>query len=105
MPRRRVPVPVAFKVGQRIKQLREEQGLTMERLAFESGETSISKGHLSSIERGLVAPTIVTLEALAERLGVEMLDLFTFPETSERHELIKRSLSWKRGTIRKILKE
>ncbi len=103
MPRRRVPDPLSLKVGQRIKQLREEQGLTMEKLAFESEMGS--KGHLSNLERGLVIPGIRTLQLLAERLGVEVLDLLNFPGSGERHDLIERSRSWKRGTIRKILKE
>jgi transcriptional regulator with XRE-family HTH domain len=103
MPRRRVPDPLALKVGQRIRQLREEQGLTMERLAFESELGS--KGHLSNVERGLARPTIHTLEVLAERLGVEVFDLLTFPTSNHRHMLVDRTRLMKPGTIRKMLKE
>ena len=49
MPRRREPDPLAQAVGQRIRQLRQEAGLTMEKLAFESELGS--KGHLSNIEK------------------------------------------------------
>lgn len=47
--------------------------MTIEKLAYESDLGS--KGHLSSLERGLVLPTIETIRVLAERLGVLPLDL------------------------------
>jgi transcriptional regulator with XRE-family HTH domain len=90
-------------VGQRIRQLREEAGLTMEKLAFESELGS--KGHLSNIERGLVRPTVQTLQVLADRLGVLLLDLVTFPERDERQNLIDRTRSLPRGTLKKLAKE
>ncbi|HVV49363.1 MAG TPA: helix-turn-helix transcriptional regulator [Polyangia bacterium] len=78
MPRRAKPDALSLSIGARIRQLREEAGLTMEQLAYES-ELS-SKGHLSNIERGLVRPTAHTLSLLAERLAVELGDLVNFPE-------------------------
>jgi transcriptional regulator with XRE-family HTH domain len=80
VPRRSKPDTLSLAIGTRIRQLREEMGLTMEQLAYES-ELS-SKGHLSNIERGLVRPTAHTLGVLAERLGVELGDLVNFPETA-----------------------
>jgi len=103
MPRRREPDPLAQAVGQRIRQLREEAGLTMEKLAFESELGS--KGHLSNIERGLVRPTVQTLQVLADRLGVLLLDLVTFPERDERQRLVDRTRSLPRGTLKKLAKE
>jgi len=49
MPRRETPDPTAKAVGQRIRQLRGERGLTAERVAFESELGS--KGFLSDIEK------------------------------------------------------
>ncbi|HQP38751.1 MAG TPA: helix-turn-helix domain-containing protein [Polyangiaceae bacterium] len=103
MPRRREPDPLALAVGQRIRQLRESIGLTMEGLAFESELGS--KGHLSNIERGLVMPTVATLKVLAERLGVLPLDLVTFPEDDDRQRLVDATRSLPKGTIRKLLKD
>jgi transcriptional regulator with XRE-family HTH domain len=60
--------------------------LTLEALAYESDLGS--KGHLSDLEKGLAVPTIVTLQAIAERLGVEVLDLVTFPGDSPRHGVV-----------------
>ncbi|MDX2054009.1 MAG: helix-turn-helix transcriptional regulator [Polyangiaceae bacterium] len=103
MPRRDSADPIGAKLGRRIRVLREEQGLTQEKLAYEAGLKS--KGHLSGIEKGLVLPTIQTLALLAERLGTELVDLVTFPEESERHRLIDLSRSMKVGTIRRLVRD
>jgi transcriptional regulator with XRE-family HTH domain len=92
MPRRQKPHPFAAKVGRRIRQLRLEAGLTIEKLAYESDLGS--KGHLSNLEKGLVVPTIETLRVLAERLGVLPMDLLNVGGGA-RHELMEltRALS------------
>jgi transcriptional regulator with XRE-family HTH domain len=87
MPRRKQPHPLAAKVGRRIRQLRREAGLTMEKLAYESDLGS--KGHLSNLERGLVLPTIETLRALAERLNVLPVDLLNVQGDNPRAELLE----------------
>lgn len=89
MPRRRTPDPLAQAVGRRIRVLREEAGITLEKLAFESELGS--KGHLSDIEKGLTRPNVATLKVLADRLGVLLLDVVTFPEEDERQKLVDRS--------------
>ncbi|UQA62800.1 helix-turn-helix domain-containing protein [Polyangium aurulentum] len=79
MPRRKEPHPIAAKLGERIRALRQERGLTLGRLAVTSG---VSKGNLSSIERGLVLVTIATLVRIARGLGLAPAHLITFPEDS-----------------------
>ncbi len=86
MPRRTSPDPLAAAVGNRIRTLREEAGLTLEKLAYESDLGS--KGHLSSLERGLVVPTVTTLQTLALGLGVRLFDLVTFPDEGDRAALV-----------------
>ena len=103
MPRRQTADPVAFKMGHRIRALREEQGLTQEKLAYEGGLRS--KGHLSGIEKGLVRPNIHTLVLLAERLQVDLLDLFTFPDESPRQRLVELTRRMKPGTIRRLVRD
>jgi transcriptional regulator with XRE-family HTH domain len=103
MPRRKSPHPLAAAVGRRIRQLREEAGLTIEKLAFESEVRS--KGHLSSIEKGLVMPTVATLSSLAERLGVLVADLVINPDADDRQKLIDLSRSLPSGTVRKLNRE
>ena len=106
MPRRESPDELALEVGQRIRQIREEEGLTIQDLA-ETSELG-SKGHLSNMERGLVRPNIQTLKQVADGLGVQPLDLMTFPKRSMRHKLVDltRQLTLKRigETIRWLVR-
>jgi transcriptional regulator with XRE-family HTH domain len=103
MPRLPKPDPLALAVGQRIRQLREEAGLTIEKLAYESGLGS--KGHLSSIEKGLVRPTIQTLNTLAGGLDVLLLDLVTFPDDGTRQAVIDQTRDCKEPELRKLLRK
>jgi transcriptional regulator with XRE-family HTH domain len=103
MPRRLKPDPLALAVGQRIRALRVAAKLTLEKLAFESELGS--KGHLSSLEKGLVMPTVQTLKVLADRLGVLVLDLVTFPEDDDRSNLIDRTRELTKGSVRRLLRE
>lgn len=103
MPRRRTPDPLALAIGQRIRELREEQGLTAEKLAYESELGS--KGFLSDIEKGLARPTVQTLAVLAERLGVELFDLLVFPGEGPRHKLVDLTRGLRPGTVRRLTRE
>lgn len=61
-----------LQVGQNIKRIRKEQGLTFRELATlaEVGSTT-----LFDIEKGNTSPTINTLESIAKGLGVRIEDL------------------------------
>ncbi len=99
MPRRNEPDDLALEVGQRIREIREEEGLTIQELA-ETSELG-SKGHLSNMERGLVRPNIQTLKQIANGLGVLPLDLMTFPKQDVRQKLVELT----RGLTLKKLSE
>lgn len=103
MPRRKVADPLAIQIGTRIRTLREELGLTQEKLSYEAGLKS--KGHLSGIEKGLVVPTLPTLALIAERMSVELIDLVTFPGSSDRHALVDLTRGMKAGTVRRLVRE
>ena len=62
-----------FDIGHRIRQLRVQNGLTLEELA---SRTELTKGFLSQLERNLTSPSIQTLEDIAEALGVTMSGFF-----------------------------
>jgi transcriptional regulator with XRE-family HTH domain len=96
MPRREEPDSLSYAVGQRIRELRAEEGLTIQELAEQSAIGS--KGHLSNMERGLVRPNIQTIKQVADGLGVLPLDLLTFPTKDLRQRLVDatRHLSLKR---------
>jgi len=60
-------------VGERIRQLRKESGLTLRQLAM---GCDLSSNAISLVERGQVAPTIETLCKIAHALGVSASTLF-----------------------------
>lgn len=60
-------------VGQRIRSLRERQGLSLRALAERCG---LSTTAISQIERGDNSPTVSSLHMLATALGVSITDLF-----------------------------
>lgn len=66
------PIPADI-VGQRIRELRREAGLTQDALSRKSG---VGKNYrIYKIERGIVAPKREELEAIAQVFGVEVRDL------------------------------
>lgn len=103
MPRRSAPDPMALAVGRRIRQIRSEQRMTAEKLAFESDLGS--KGYLSDIESGRASPSLATLHVIAEHLDVLVVDLLTIPERSDRERLIDRTRWLTPGATRKLLRE
>ena len=53
-------------IGRKIKDLRYKNGLTQQELA---DRTELTKGYISQLENGLVAPSVITLFDLIECLG------------------------------------
>ena len=60
-------------IGHKIKQLRVQNGLTLEELASRS---ELTKGFLSQLERNLTSPSISTLEDILQALGSSLSDFF-----------------------------
>lgn len=60
-------------IGRKIKDLRNKNGLTQQELA---DRTELTKGYISQLERGQVAPSVVTLLDLIECLGTTASDFF-----------------------------
>ena len=103
MPRRIAPDKLALEVGQRIRSLRQEEGLTIEQLADQSQIGS--KGHLSNMERGLVRPNIQTLKQVADGLGVLPIDLLTFPKKDSRQRVVNLTRFLSSRQLAKLLKD
>jgi len=61
--------------ARRLKALRVERELTQEDLAK---MTDLSTSFISSLERGVDAPSFTTLDKIAKALGVSVKDLFDF---------------------------
>lgn len=69
-------------LGERIRVLRRERQLTQLDLARQVGVTN---GQISTIERGLSAPSIGTLRRIAEALAVPIVEFFDAPSRDHLH--------------------
>ncbi|HMY19246.1 MAG TPA: helix-turn-helix transcriptional regulator [Polyangium sp.] len=98
MPRRSIPEPIAAKVGARIRELRLERGMSLADLADAAG---LSKGHMSSVERGLVLITVGTVVATARALGVPPFVLAMFPDEEPLSTVIEHIRSTEGGDTNK----
>lgn len=74
------PEYVNEQIGKKIKNLRNKRGLTQQELA---DRTELTKGYISQLENGQVAPSVVTLLDLIECLGSTPSDFFR--EDEEQH--------------------
>ena len=68
-----------MKIGNKIRRLRLQRGLTQEELA---GRCELSKSFISLLERDLTSPSLDTLSDLLETLGSDLPTFFR--ETDER---------------------
>ena len=61
------------KIGHKIRNLRNKNGLTQEELA---ARCELTKGFISQLERGQTAPSVSTLEDIVECLGTNLSEFF-----------------------------
>ncbi len=69
-----------MEIGKKIKQLRTQNGLTLDELA---SRTELSKGFLSQLENDIASPSIATLQDIVEALGTD-LSLFFRADRDEQ---------------------
>jgi transcriptional regulator with XRE-family HTH domain len=100
MPRRQNAPALTAAIGQRLRTLRKEQGLSLARI----GAGGAGKGHLSTIERGLANPTVIVLDRFAQNMGIEMPYLVCLPDASERQALIERTRHLPIEEVRMLLR-
>ena len=85
---------LARRLGRRIRELRKARGLTLAALAE---RLDISENYLGSLERGTRHPSLQLVEAIAQTLGVRVMELFQFPEEGafpQRYEGAKQKLEY-----------
>ena len=68
-------------VARNVRRIRVTQGISQERLAFDSG---IDRSYLGGIEREAENPTVDLLDRLAGTLGVPLTELFAEASRVER---------------------
>lgn len=61
--------------ARRLKELRQQKGMTQEELAQATG---LSISFIRSIEQGIYAPSFESIEKIANALSVKVIDLFNF---------------------------
>lgn len=66
---------ITEQVGNRIRALRKQRGLSQEKLALKAG---IDRTYLASIETGKRNATLLSLEKVAIALDISMRDFFDF---------------------------
>ena len=76
-------------IGERIRQVRKEKGLSQEKLGYES---ELHCTHIGSIERGQKNWSIDTLIKVAKGLNVDISDLFNFFIPPADAKKLKKSL-------------
>ena len=91
-----------MEIGEKIKRLRLQRGLTQEELA---DRCELSKGFISLLERDLTSPSIATLSDVLECLGTDLAAFFTEQAEeklvfSEDDTYIKEDSETLRGSIR-----
>ena len=67
-------------IGEKVKELRIQKGLTQEELADRS---ELSRGFISQLERDLTSPSIATLVDLLQCLGTDLKDFFNDTEEEQ----------------------
>ncbi|MCY3778985.1 MAG: helix-turn-helix transcriptional regulator [Chloroflexi bacterium] len=66
--------------GEALRKRRQQLGLSQEELNFRTG---VHRTFISEIERGVKSPTLHTVAALAEALGIKPSDLMRMAEECE----------------------
>jgi transcriptional regulator with XRE-family HTH domain len=69
----------AVLIGAKLRNARQLRGLTLDRVAQSAG---LTKGFVSRLERDDVSPSVASLVAVCEVLGLRVGDLFDPPRTS-----------------------
>ncbi len=104
------PEVSGMEIGEKIRRLRLQRGLTQEELA---DRCELSKGFISLLERDLTSPSIATLTDILECLGSDLRNFFSeqrdeklvFAEddtyVKEEEERLKGSIRWLVPTAQK----
>ena len=73
------------KLGEKIRAYRKDAGLSQEDLAEKAG---ISAYYAGEIERGQASPSLNTIRDIAQALGIQPKELFSFPAEEETTEQV-----------------
>ncbi|MEM1112168.1 MAG: XRE family transcriptional regulator [Pseudomonadota bacterium] len=80
--------PAALRLGERVIELRQRSGFTLDQLASASG---VSRSMLSQIERGQANPTLAVTFRIAQAFGLSIGELVDDPSAGSSIEVIRGS--------------
>jgi mannose-6-phosphate isomerase-like protein (cupin superfamily)/DNA-binding XRE family transcriptional regulator len=89
-------------VGEQVRRLREQQGLTLRALAT---ATDFSPSFISQLENGLVSPSIASMQRIVGTLGVSLGDFFASLGSAEgglvvrAAERLQLPSGWSQATV------
>ncbi len=95
-------MPKQHAMGTRIRELRQERGLSLDDVAAAGG---VSASHLSRIERGQTGPSFTVASRLAATLAVRPSDLATFQRQQSTTDTELMAALTARGLDPKIAEE
>lgn len=72
---------IKFKIGSRIKELREQRNLSQKDLSFLS---DLDRSYIASVESGARNISIINIEKIAHALNVSLSDFFKSTEFQDR---------------------
>ena len=81
---------LAARIGQKVRALRKQRGLSLEELALKCEMNAAFLGH---VERGMRCPTIYTIEKISVGLGVSLAELFAEDSMQEKNTAELQHLS------------
>ena len=79
----------AILLGKRIRELRKAKGISQLDLAF---DMDMSMNTISYIELGKISPKIDTLQKIAEKLDISMVELFEFSEIQAQDKITRKKI-------------
>lgn len=77
----------ATNLGNRIRELRKNKGVSQLELAY---DMDMSMNTISGIELGKISPKIDTLKKIAQKLDIDISELFDFSEHTPKDKVIRK---------------
>lgn len=79
----------AMNLGNRIRELRKNKGVSQLELAY---DMDMSMNTISGIELGKISPKIDTLKKIAQKLDIDISELFDFSENTPKDKVIRKKV-------------
>lgn len=94
-------------LGEQIRRLRQERGLTLQALAQRAG---VSLSMVSAVEHGEKAPTIIVLDKIATGLRTRLVDLLAAPaeprvivRRASEQDVVEEPAGWRRVILTPVI--